>query len=552
MWYDRDTSRKDNLGVGRFDLPERAFSASASGSSFRLSEGGVIGKRLFNEVRLQYRWGVNSIEPVSEKPTVLVLDAFNSGGSQNRSRKRFAELEVADNFDFALGHHAMRAGILFKSGKYLNETSINTNGTFTFSSIDNFVAGRPSSYTKRIGSGSTDFSQYQFGGYLQDDLRARENLTLSAGLRYEAQNNLRDHNNFSPRLGFAWSPFKDGRTTVRGGAGIFYDWFTPETVGEILALDGQRQHDLVVLNPDYANPFDPNSGTLLPLGVLRQDGSLRNPYIGKISLSAQRQLGRLLSLRATYVHERGVHLFRSRKLNPTTSVAGQEDNLSGNITQVESSGNSSKDSLNIDFTGNLGKRTYLFANYTLAKTVNDTDGPFALPQDSFNLRLERGPASDDVRHRLYVNVGWKAIKGLRLSTTFVANSALPYNVITGHDDNGDAVFNDRPVGIGRNSNRGSAQWDVNARASWTFAFGSKAHENSGPGMVVVDAADVGAASSGSDANKRWKVMLYLSVLNLCNHADLINFSGVQTSPYFGKPTAALPGRRFETGLRFTF
>jgi hypothetical protein len=71
-------------------------------------------------------------------------------------------------------------------------------------------------------------------------------------------------------------------------------------------------------------------------------------------------------------------------------------------------------------------------------------------------------------------------------------------------------------------------------------------------MVVVDAAAVGAASSGSDANKRWKVMLYLSVLNVFNHPNVINFSGVQTSPYFGRPTAALPGRRLETGLRFTF
>jgi hypothetical protein len=135
---------------------------------------------------------------------------------------------------------------------------------------------------------------------------------------------------------------------------------------------------------------------------------------------------------------------------------------------------------------------------------------------------------------------------------------MPYNITTGFDDNGDSVSNDRPQGVSRNSARGKGQWNMNVRLSWGFGFG----KSNGPAIqarraVVVrsrDDADVlGSLPSipGSTAS-RWRVELYAQAFNLFNHTNLVNFSGVQTSPFFGQATAAMPGRRLEAGMRFSF
>ena len=87
------------------------------------------------------------------------------------------------------------------------------------------------------------------GFFVQDDWRARKNLTLSAGVRQEFQTHLGDRWNFAPRGGLTWSPFKNGKTTVRAGGGIFYDWLEAETFEQTLRVDGVRQQDLVDRQP---------------------------------------------------------------------------------------------------------------------------------------------------------------------------------------------------------------------------------------------------------------------------------------------------------------
>ena len=67
----------------------------------------------------------------------------------------------------------------------------------------------------------------------------------------------------SPRVSFAWTPFKSGSTTVRGGFGVFNDWFEDSLYEQALRLDGERQYDLIVRNPTYP-VVDVNAGTRLP------------------------------------------------------------------------------------------------------------------------------------------------------------------------------------------------------------------------------------------------------------------------------------------------
>src|SRR5262245_33042304 len=103
-------------------------------------------------------------------------------------------------------------------------------GTYIFESLEAFQVGRSTSYLRRIGDPVIDTLNLMTVVYVQDDIRVWKNLTLSPGLRYEVQSYLRDYNNFGPRFGFIWAPFKSGRTTFRGSAGIFYDWMNQNTL----------------------------------------------------------------------------------------------------------------------------------------------------------------------------------------------------------------------------------------------------------------------------------------------------------------------------------
>ena len=150
-------------------------------------------------------------------------------------------------------------------------------------------------------------------------------------------------------------------------------------------------------------------------------------------------------------------------------------------------------------------------------------------------------------------------RGFKVSTMANASSGQPYNVTTGFDDNGDTVSNDRPAGVGRNSARGDVRWEAGGRLSWTFGFGER-KTASGPGgtpQVVIrtiggPAPDSMGGFSGGAENKRWRFELYLAGTNLFNRTNPLAYSGVMTSPFFGRFTSALPGRRLEIGSRFYF
>jgi hypothetical protein len=160
-----------------------------------------------------------------------------------------------------------------------------------------------------------------------------------------------------------------------------------------------------------------------------------------------------------------------------------------------------------------------------------------------------------MRHFVSGMLNRQLFKGFSLGVMFSANSALPYNLTTGSDDNRDTVSNDRPAGVSRNSERGSARWELGTRLGWSIGFGPerKATQMGGP-MVVRIGGDGGGAGPQlpGASNKRFRLDLYAQAFNVLNHTNLVGFNGVQTSPFFGRATAALPGRRIETGMRFSF
>jgi hypothetical protein len=150
--YRRSEDARHNLGVGDFNLMERAFERSSNEHQVRTSIQSVMGRSALNEFRVQWNYEETASASMSNTPTVIVIDAFSSGGAGVSSEGSTRTLEVADNFDFNVGRHAMRAGMLFEAGAFRNLDARNAAGTFTFSSLEAFLAGAPNTFTQRSAS----------------------------------------------------------------------------------------------------------------------------------------------------------------------------------------------------------------------------------------------------------------------------------------------------------------------------------------------------------------------------------------------------------------
>lgn len=560
--FQRNANDQRELGVGNFDLADRAYSSNTSDSLFRIRETGPWSKSLNAETRLQIHQATSASQPSLDAPTVSVLDAFTSGGAQQRGGSRSTELEYATNVDYVRGRHSMRFGTLVQGGAYRTDLSTNYLGTFTFSSLADYAAARPTTYTQRLGNPLVEYSNWDTGVFAQDDWRAAKNLTLSGGVREELQTHLGDRSNVAPRGGVTWSPFKSGKTTVRGGGGMFYDWLDASVYQQTLQVDGTHQRDLVVENPGYPDPYGGGAAVaVLPPSEYTLAPRLAMPARAIAMVGISQQISSLL-VNVNYTHAQGWDRFRGRNVNAPLNGVRPDPGI-GNVTEVESTGRLQTDSLTAAVSVNLPSRhTMLFANYAWLRQRNDADGPFSLPADSYALAAEWGPASGVPRQIASAVFNTTLLDRFRISMSTTAHSGLPYNITTGRDNNGDTVFTDRPSGVGRNSGVGAAMWDVAARVTYVFGFGQKPQE-SGPGgqrVVIIQRAGGGAGDllgggagfGGGADNKRIRVELFATASNLFNRVDLLGYSGVMTSPFFGQPTAAGPARKLDLGMRIGF
>ena len=235
------------------------------------------------------------------------------------------------------------------------------NTTF-YSDLATFQSGKP-----RV----RNFVFRDYGYYFQDDWRATKNLTFNVGLRYEfygvpferdkLQGNIvqaaaglvntvgqlsdltvarsnswfkNDKNNFAPRFGFAWAPFKDGKTSIRGSWGMFYDRVvgtatidpdstTPGFAQAITVFPNQVANSDVRASDKFALPTPPATPTLSPLanrafGAINLfDPNFRQPYVMQLNLTVQREIARNTVLEAGYVSNRGVKQLLDQNVNQT-------------------------------------------------------------------------------------------------------------------------------------------------------------------------------------------------------------------------------------------
>jgi hypothetical protein len=548
--YSGGIANATNAGIGGFNLPEKAFDTKSFRQQLRVWESNYVGKRFLNEIRFQYTNEITKTIPFSNKAAIDVLDAFSDGGAGNTSNSNRQGIWIADNLLFGVGkHHAVKIGGLFEFETRKTLSNINQNGTFTFSTLNDFVQGKPATFTQSLGERKINLTQWQLGMFVHDDIRLHKSLLLSLGLRYEWQNNLKDLNNFSPRVGFSWSPSKTGIISFRGGAGFYYHWLETNNLATVLSQDKTQPSETVIINPSYPNPLNNGVGQTLKQSYWQLASNLKNPYSFLTSLGMETQLNKNNSLRVLYKFEKGIHQFRSRDINAPFN--GQRPNPDfGKVVQIESSAFFARNSLNVGISGRLNNKLAYGMEYTLSKTISDNNGIFGLPSDNYNLRSDRSVADFDQRHRIYAWVSWKIRKGVNFSTNFIANSPFPYTITTGTDDNGDTNFSDRPLGFLRNGEHGNWQKQFNMSLSWTIGLIKKNDKDSSFRMVIAE-GDPGGDEEITTTHK-FSIKFYSTAHNVFNQTNFTNFVGVQTSPFFRQPISADNPRRIDLGLRFNF
>jgi hypothetical protein len=202
-------------------------------------------------------------------------------------------------------------------------------------------------------------------------------------------------------------------------------------------------------------------------------------------------------------------------------------------------------------------------NYTLGQEKNFADGATSLPSNSNNPDVDWGPSRGDIRHRFQIQGQAPTFYGVRSSLNFNMNSGVPYNFTTGFDNNDDGVFNDRPIGVTRNSLRGDWTWGLNLNVSRRFAIGGFRTPGTPSNAVGGAAFQRGQGGGGFGGpgggnrgpggnNSRYSVEIFANANNVLNHVTYTGYTGNFSSPFFGQPTSVGQARDINVGLRFNF
>ena len=164
MWTSTSTrSNSLNQGVSEFDLPERAYTRKQSDGEIRIGHRSTIRKQWVNNLRFQYEWQKSEAESSSDAMTIRVLDAFTIGGAQLRGGRRTQDFNIENELEFTVRKtHQMAFGAMVTGSTYAVDEVRNTNGTFTFASLEMYQAGLPTTYTQRTINPNGSYSMQRF------------------------------------------------------------------------------------------------------------------------------------------------------------------------------------------------------------------------------------------------------------------------------------------------------------------------------------------------------------------------------------------------------
>lgn len=524
----------ENGGVGGFNLPEVGSNSDGHEVHLFVTLRRIFSPSLISEFTMRTGNEGTSVRSLThDMPKIVVLDAFTGGGAQSDRRTTENHVQLNEILSWNHGKHFIRGGLNIPdiSRRGFSDHS-NFGGTFSFSTLEDYVNGKPFLFSISQGNGHLAFLQKDFGLFVQDNILVRPNLSIAMGLRYDRQSFLGDNNNLAPRFSFAFSPDKKRMTVLRGGAGIFYDRTGTGPIADRLRYDGLRLREVSIADPGFPDPLSAG-GTLTaqPSNIVRFASDIREPYILQYGVGVERQLRKSLSATANYINTRGVKLFRSRDINaPFPSSIERPDPSVGILRQVESAGHSQAHALELMLRGRVSRFFNGTIQYTLGRVYSNTGGINVRPANNYDLTGEWARADFDERHRFNLLGTIKVGDWFNLGMTLTLTSGRPYSLTTGRDDNRDDLAIDRPAGVPRNSLQGPGYAAFDVRWSREFRLRSPKKKDE----------EVPALTVGVDA------------FNVLNRTNFVGFVGNLSSPFFGLPVAARPARRTQLNLGVRF
>jgi hypothetical protein len=521
-----------------------------------------------------------------------------------------------DNFTWIHGKHSWKFG-----GEYrrVAVSSFNDNlerGLFSFSPagvssdpVVDLLAGYylGNAFVEAL-QGNTQRNTYNngFSFFAQDEWRVCPKFTINAGLRWEyygilsekngllsnldVNGNLvlvgsptldhlynRDLNNFGPRLGLAWNPYT--RTVVRANYGIYYDYIPQD-----IMLDSFTNSAGVSTNPIGPKPvtgldFNQNAfngsspatpiltPTSLPQSIFFIDRNLRTPYMQTWSFNLQQQVGNSVGLEAGYVGTKGTRLVRLRDANQPDVITGVRPNPEFRfMDEFGSISNSTYHALQLTARIRNWHGLSGFAGYVFSKSLDDaSDGidfnfaTAALPQDSNNLKAEKGPSTFDSRHRFTTAFNYQVpvlialphllTAGWQLNTILTVQSGRPIPIVNSGDTSSNSVppffdtasnFHQRPnVVPGQpfilpNWNPATGYLNPNAFSMPALGFGDLGRNAIyGPGFWNADFS----VTKNFNLTERLLLQLRFEFFNIFNHPQFSLPGNSFGSASFGMVTA---------------
>jgi len=365
-----------------------------------------------------------------------------------------------------------------------NDNVAENVGSFTFTTLANFLADNASNFSILLGAGNDKILEPSYGAFVQDSFKWKPNFTFNLGLRYEwnstpseEQNRFTNfdtatgalvsapqpfgtnNKNFEPRVGFAWDPFKDGKTSVRADYAIL----TQDPITNIVSgLSG---------NPPFALPINvaavgitlenPAAAiSAVSLGPTAVNPNFKNMYAQDWNLTVERQLTPTLGLSVAYVGNKGTHLEIAENVNqplvtdgfygtarpfltlpltspvlPAQCAAPNPACTFGNITQINSVGNSNYNAGWVTLNKHFSHGFEVLASYTYSHAFdyNSLSSDESIPlQNAYNPRGDYGPSEYDVRNRFVLSgfyelpfQGNRLVSGWQLGIVTQAQSGSP-------------------------------------------------------------------------------------------------------------------------------
>ncbi|MSO57054.1 MAG: TonB-dependent receptor [Acidobacteria bacterium] len=521
-------------------------------------------------------------------------------------------IQIADTLTWTRGSHLIKAGFdarLIRQNAFRDvqaRGSLTFTGAFTRDPLVDLLSGLPTFTTLATLDNPQRLRTESYAAFLQDSVRIRPNLTLSAGLRYDLTSSPvdvedraslynpqtgslqpvgtgglsragyeADRNNWAPRLGLAWTVDSAETTVLRGAYGIHYNHSALAPSEGLYFNAPYFSYAAYFTSPlglvTLTDPFPRGFPIPTPNPALGIQRDLRTPYLHEFNLTLQRQLGPTRVAEVAYVGSRGRNLIASRDINQPRPGTAQfnlrPDPWFADITLIESRARSEFDSLQARFQQRHAFGCTMLVAYTLGRSMDDASGFFTsagdpnFPQDSANLDAEWGRSSFDVRHRFSVSFSYDLPFQFTVAGIVAMQSGRPFtaallpeidNSNTGRSSLGFGA-NDRPNVSGNTSvgSAGPSQW-FNTAAFSMPAYGTfgNAGRNilEGPGYQNVNLALLKQVSLPGRARLQLRAEAF-NLLNRTNFDLPDNFFG---SPTFGRILSAGSPRHVQFGARLMF